>query len=221
MSTMSQLDFDAARRVFGDDLVAPADLAPLLGGAVDAGSGPIPFSSTEAASARENGCVLLYRPARDADGAPITLTSLVERCASAGDPLLRFRAEDPWFAEDEGVARETLEPGWALVHKAPWRETLNQTYARADEALARRAGSVAWRRRRAVEIAFDCLAVAAARRVRLLEAAWDWSSTPSADGGLLNLGGFTDAGIDVLSYSKAVKHGALGVCPTLVRPPAR
>ena len=66
-----------------------------------------------------------------------------------------------------------------------------------------------------------CLAVAAVRRSRLLEAAWDWSSTPSADGGLLNVGGFTEAGLDVLAYSKAVKHGALGICPTLVRTGAR
>ena len=39
----------------------------------------------------------------------------------------------------------------------------------------------------------------------------------TADGGLLNVGGYTDAGLDVLTYSKAVKHGALGICPSLVR----
>jgi hypothetical protein len=43
---------------------------------------------------------------------------------------------------------------------------------------------------------------------------WDWSSSRTIDGGFLNLGRFNDAGMQVFSYSRAVRHGQLGVCPT-------
>ena len=115
----------------------------------------------------------------------------------------------------------TAEPGWVLVAKEPWRETLNLVYDRAEAALEQRAGSDPWRRRRAAEIAFDTLAYAAARGRHLLADRWDWSSTSSNDGGLVNVGAFGEKGLDVLSYSKAVKHGALGICPTLVVPARR
>ncbi len=57
--------------------------------------------------------------------------------------------------------------------------------------------------------------------LHLLADRWDWSSTSSNDGGLVNVGAFGEKGLDVLSYSKAVKHGALGICPTLVVPARR
>ena len=111
---------------------------------------------------------------------------------------------------------DALEAGWALVAKEPWRETLNQSYGRGQDAAAAPRGRAAVappprsgdRVRRA--------RLRAARGTRLLEDRWDWSSTQSHDGGLVNVGRFGDTGLDVLSYSKAVKHGALGICPTLV-----
>jgi hypothetical protein len=212
---MSNLSHDEARRLFGADLIDSEALRALLGG--DLGDVPaVPFARDVAIAARESGCLLVFRPAALRDGAPITLAALAGLAAGRGDGLKAFAGDDPWFVDDATANADTVEPGWALIAKEPWRETLNQTYLRGEEALRARAGTLPWRRRRAPEIAFDVLAYAAARGTRLLADRWDWSSTQSHDGGLVNLGNFGDAGLDVLSYSKAVKHGALGICPTLI-----
>jgi hypothetical protein len=216
---MSSITAAEARRLLGDRFLAPESAASLLGAtAGPPGGSTLPFSADELSEAAEQGCYLLYRPDRDATGKPITLVHLLDLAARAEIP--GFRGDDPWFVDRPFAASESVQPGWALFPAEPWRETLNSTYERADAAISRRAAGVPWRRRRAVEIAFDCFAVATARERRLLERAWDWSSTAGEDGGLLNLGGYTPAGLDVLSYSRAVKHGALGACPTLVRPAA-
>lgn len=212
---MTTLSLEEARGLFGSDLIDGAALRGLLGREPE-GIPAIPFTRDVAAAAREAGSMLVYRPAALPDGSPITLTSLAQFCASRSDGLVAFAGEDPWFLDDETTSADPAEAGWALVAKEPWQETLNLVYDRAEEALRRRAATQPWRRRRAAEIAFDTLAYAAAGRGRLLSAHWDWSSTRSRDGGLLNVGRFGDSGLDVLSYSKAVKHGALGICPTLV-----
>lgn len=212
---MSTLSNDEARRLFGADLIDPDALRPLFGrGLTDVPA--IPFARDVAIGARESGCLLVYRPPALPDGAPITLATLATLTRARGDGLTGFAGDEPWFLDDETASVDTAESGWALVAKEPWRETLNQTYERAEDALRRRAGAAPWRRRRAAEIAFDVLAYAAARGTHLLEDRWDWSSTRSHDGGLVNVGRYGEAGLDVLSYSKAVKHGALGICPTLI-----
>lgn len=212
---MSNLSHDDARRLFGADLIDSEALRALLGGDV-AGVPAIPFARDVAITARESGCLLVYRPATLLDGTPITLAALATLTRGRSDGRAGFAGDEPWFVDDATVNADAVEAGWALVAKEPWRETVNQNYGRGQDALRSRAGALPWRRRRAPEIAFDVLAYAAARGTRLLEDRWDWSSTQSHDGGLVNVGRFGDAGLDVLSYSKAVKHGALGICPTLV-----
>lgn len=211
---MTTLSLDEARSLFGDDLLDADAIGALLG--AHAESNPeIPFSREMAATAKAAGCMLVLRPQSLPGIGPVTLAGLAELCAKR-DGFAAFASEDPWFADDSVVNAITAEPGWALVAKEPWCETLNVVYDRADEALRRRAANEPWRRRRAAEIAFDTLAYAAARGTHLLADRWDWSSTPSHDGALVNVGAFGAKGLDVLSYSKAVKHGALGICPTLV-----
>ncbi|MBM4243423.1 MAG: hypothetical protein FJ148_06350 [Deltaproteobacteria bacterium] len=211
---MTTLSLDEARSLFGDDLLDPEAVRALLG--VRPESAPqIRFSREVATAAKTAGCMLVLRPQSLPGGSPVTLGGLAEFCAQR-DGFAAFASDDPWFADDATVNAIAAEPGWALVAKEPWRETLNLVYERADEVLGRRAAAEPWRRRRAAEIAFDTLVYAAARGQRLLAERWDWSSTPSHDGGLVNVGAFGDKGLDVLSYSKAVKHGALGICPTLV-----
>jgi hypothetical protein len=216
---MSTLSLDDARSLFGDDLLDAHALQALLGGHGE--SNPeIPFSREAATAAKAAGCMLVLRPQSLPGVGPVTLAGILELCAKR-EGHVAFASDDPWFADDSAVNAITAEPGWALVAKEPWRETLNLVYDRADEALKRRAGSEHWRRRRAAEVAFDTLVYAAARGKRLLADRWDWSSTASHDGALVNIGAFGDKGLDVLSYSKAVKHGALGICPTLVDPARR
>jgi len=212
---MTNLSHDEAKRLFGADLIDPEALAALLGG--DVVQAPaIPFPREVAEEAQRAGCMLLYRPAALADGRALSLATLAEIGAGRSDGLVAFAGDDPWFVSDATANADAPEAGWALVAKEPWPETLNQIYVRGEAALRRRAGALPWRRRRAPEIVLDALAYAAARGSRLLTDKWDWSSSSSHDGGLINIGCFTKSGLDVLTYSKAVKHGALGICPTLV-----
>lgn len=216
---MSTISLDEARSLFGDDLL-DADAVRSLLGTYPEQAPEIPFSRELATAARADGCMLVLRPQSLPGVGPVTLAGLRELCANR-DGFVAFAGEDPWFVDDEAVNAVAAEPGWALVAKEPWRETLNLVYDRADVALRRRAAGQPWRRRRAAEIAFDTLVYAVARGKRLLGDRWDWSSTHSHDGAFVNVGAFGDKGLDVLSYSKAVKHGALGICPTLVEPARR
>ena len=68
-------------------------------------------------------------------------------------------------------------------------------------------------RRTAVEIAWDTLLWHRTHDERLLGDAWDWSHSESIDEGLVALGEFSDKGLGVIAYSRAVRFGTLGVCP--------
>jgi hypothetical protein len=105
-----------------------------------------------------------------------------------------------------------------LVRKDLLPDTCNLSYdeqdALIDEYGVARGAPGGCRRRRGVEIAFDLLVYQQARGTRLLGKTWDWSSSRTIDGGFLNIGRFNNAGMQVFSYSRAVRHGQLGVCPT-------
>ena len=210
----SPLTLDAARRIFGQDLVEPAALRDLLG---DAPAAPdLDLDTDDAEAARADGCLLLCRPAQLPDGHSLTLPTLFERVGALGRPDLRFRGEEPWFLRDPLVSSETPEGGWALIAREPWPETLNNTYEEGTRAVERRTGGRPWRRRRAIEAVFDTLAFAHARGIALLAESFDWTTTPTVDGGLVTVGGFGAGVLDVIAYSAPVKHGWLGSVPTLV-----
>ena len=127
-----------------------------------------------------------------------------------------YQLKDEWGIELEPSANtETCAPGWDIVRKEVLKETLNVTYEEQERYLAEYAKkfSVAVRRRSAVEAVYDTLVVWLCHDQRLLERSWDWSSTRTVDGGYLNVGGFGKNGLQIFSYSRAVRHGALGVCP--------
>jgi hypothetical protein len=211
---MSSLAPENAAHVFGPRFLHTEGLQDFLGG--NTPTTPMTFDGALAEQAASEGCLLVYRPARLPDGRPLTLPTLFERVGTLAKPGLGFRGEQPWFLADPFAVGETPEEGWALVVQEPWPETLNRTYDDAGLAIARRASGRPWRRRRAVEAAFDTLAFAFASDLRLLSAHFDWTSTPSADGGWMNVGGFGAGVLDVVAYSPPVKHGWLGSCPTLV-----
>ena len=213
---MGSLSITDARRIFGARLLGPDHVAKLVGGIAPAPEA-LDLSAAEAEALAHAGCGLVYRAAETVDGRPITLARLHE-CTSA-DRSRGFRGEEPWFLDLPSALEETPEAGWAIFFREPWAETRNRTVDAGDAAMHLRAGTTPWRRRRSVEIALDCF-MALAAGDRLLEHAWDWSATPSTDGGFLNLGGFGSAGMEVVAYSRPVKHDALGICPTLV-PSAR
>ncbi|MFM8410510.1 MAG: hypothetical protein ACKOCT_09560 [Alphaproteobacteria bacterium] len=211
---MGSLSLDDARRIFGARLLGPDRVAAVLGDVPPAPTS-LPIDAELATRLAREGCGLAWRTAATADGRPVTLARLHE--ATSADRARGFKGDEPWFVDLPFASTETPETGWAIFAAEPWGETLNRTFAAGEDALRARAGSTPWRRRRAVEIAYDCF-VAAAAGGRMLERAWDWSDSRSTDGGLLTLGGFGPTGMDVIAYSRAVKHDALGICPTLVFP---
>lgn len=170
--------------------------------------------------------VLLPR-IREVGGKPLTIALLIERFPQAFDnrflEKVGYQLKEEWGILREPLAHsETPQPGWAIVTARPLPRTLNRNYDEQTNLLDEWASpwtQDGWsvRRRRAVEIVYDLIVYWAVRGQRLLERQWDWSSSHTVDRGILNVGGFGARGMQILSYSAAVRHGALGVCPTLSR----
>jgi len=214
-----------ARSILGDDVLGPEEVAATFGASATSGAlPPIPFSEQELRAARANGEILILRAERDSLESPLTIQNMIVRYGEAFDArFLRkmgYQLKDEWGIELEPVAAvDTCSAGWALVRREPIESSRNLSYDEQEPrigAYAQHIGlsAAALRRRTAVEVVYDTLLYFASRKVRLLAKAWDWSSTRTIDGGYLNVGGFGPSGMQVLSYSRAVRHGALGICPT-------
>ncbi|HEX7407187.1 MAG TPA: hypothetical protein VF515_05985 [Candidatus Binatia bacterium] len=220
---MAVTSVSQARTVLGDDVLGAEALANVLG-QVSAAElrTEIPFTSAALAAARNSGMMLVLRLAQADDRVPLTIVQMLQRFPQAFDQkLLRqmgYQLKDEWgIALEPLAATETCTPGWALVRKDVLEDSCNLSYDEQDTAIRNYAamlGDAAVRRRTAVEAVYDTLLYFEARKIRLLERSWDWSSSATLDGGYLNVGGFASAGMQVLSYSRAVRHGQLGVCPT-------
>lgn len=221
---MSQTtDLKTARAILGRDVLGPDEVQGLLGPdcRVDpARSAAVAFSADELERAKELGFFLVHRVAV-VGGAPATFQWLIGRFPAAFDPKLLqkmgYALRGEWGIELDPVAGvETCRADWALVQRAPLAESLNRTFDDQTDSLRQFADRQGWgdrvRRRTAIEIAFDLVVFRELRGERLLPDRWDWSSTPSVDGGLINAGNFTDNGMQVLAYSPGIRHGALGVC---------
>ncbi len=211
-----------ASRILGDSFVGPADAAFALGFASSLGDIPVPHSPQTLQTMRDAGEMLIWRYA-DVGATPLTIMELVRRQPTLVDARflqkMGYQLKDEWGIELEpSASTATCTGGWGVVLKDVLKESLNVAYEAQDDFLAaygKRIGS-AVRRRTAVEITYDTLILWMTRQQRVLERTWDWSSTRTTDGGYLNIGGFSKNGLQIFSYSRAVRHGALGVCPARV-----
>lgn len=221
---MPIVTLEEARRVLGDDVLGPQEVERVYGGMprelLDA---PIGMTREQLLAARQAGEMLILRVARGADDGPLTVLQMIERYPQAFDNKLLaqmgYQLKDDWgITLEPRAATDTCETGWALVRKTILEESRNLSYEEQDATLWAYADSVGVppatiRRRSAVEAVYDTVLYHAARGVRLLEKTWDWSSSRTVDGGYLNVGGFSPRGVQVLSFSRAIRHGGLGVCP--------
>jgi len=214
---------EQARAVLGRDVLGPEEIGSVFGtAAITQPLAQIPFSPADLAVASERGMFLVLRTAASADETALTILDLLRRFPGDFDPkLLRqvgYQLRDEWgIALEPLAATETCTAGWALVCKDVLPETLNASYDEQERPIKQfgeMTGHGAFRRRTAVEAVYDTLLYAHTRELRLLERSWDWSSSATVDGGYLNVGGFAASGLQVLSFSRAVRHGQLGVCPT-------
>lgn len=216
-----------ARTIFGDAFLGPEDVARALGitPAAFTAERPallteVPFDREALHAARARDELLVFRASTDGT-APLTLLRLLERFPDAVEAKLfkgvGYLLKDEWTLDQEPFAATATCPlEWRLVHRAPIACTRNLPYERQDEALAGYARAIGLggrlRRRSAVAIVYDTILFQRARGLRLLERDWDWSDTPTLDGGYVTAGGFGPAGLHVLGYSRAVRFGTLGVC---------
>ncbi len=216
-----------ARALFGDDVLAPEDVARALGteparlaGGDPAPLSQVPYDRASLQTAHERGHLLVFRAPTDGD-APLTVLRLLERFPGAIQAKLMqgvgYLLKDEWTLDQEPFVRtDTCRLEWRLVHREPVPATRNLSYVLQDAALARYAqglGLAGARRRSGVAIVYDTILFARARGVCLLEHAWDWSDTPTADGGYVTVGESSSDGLRVLGYSRAVRFGTLGICP--------
>ncbi|GBD27357.1 hypothetical protein HRbin30_02704 [bacterium HR30] len=218
---------DQAEGLFGKNFFGPADVERSFRGPVQQPLPPIPFPSDILREAAAEGFFLVFRdPA--VGGAPFVLERAVHSFPDLFDSRylqkVGYQLKDEWGILLEPLARtETPRKGWALVRKQPLPGSANRTYQEQTKLL--RQWAQPWevrglqvRRRLAVEIVYDCLLVYLSRGERLLEREWDWSASTTVDGGFLNVGGFGENGLQIFSYSGAVRHSALGVCPEIRNP---
>lgn len=205
-------------------VLGPAELSAVLGfdplsvltAAERAAVAALPFAPAELQRARADGAMLVLRLPRTPEG-PLTMMRLGERLGTL-DPKVHhgvgYSLRDEWTIDAQPFAAEdTCAPGWRLVSREPVPATLNQTYRRQDELLARltdRPGTPP--RRTAVEAAYDLLCWHRHAGERLLANAWDWTRTAASDGGFVALGEFGERGLGVVAYSRAVRFGTLGAC---------
>lgn len=224
--TTSAVPIAEARSIFGKRLLAPEDVGRVLGAPIGklmaaADLEMVPYSRATLEAARERGDVLVYRVENDA-AAPLTIMRLLERFPETIEPKLMkgvgYQLKDEWTVGSEPFAStSTCRVGWRLVHGAPVAATCNRTYDQQEAILADYAASLglggALVRRSAVEIVYDTILLGRAHGTRLLERAWDWSDTPTQDGGFATVGEFGADGLKMVGYSRAVRFGNLGVCP--------
>jgi hypothetical protein len=215
-----------ARAILGRDVVGLDELHAALGAVegIDTDrAAAVPFSIVDLEQAKENDEMLVLRAARIGSEA-LTLQWLIRRFPDAFDqgPLRKvgYQLRDEWGIELEPLAATaTCRPQWALARKDILAETRNLSYdehvAHIDQYGVRRSAPGRSRRRTAIETVFDTIVYHRVRGERLLASSWDWSSSRTTDGGFLNIGRFNEAGLQIFSYSRAVRHGQLGVCPTL------
>lgn len=218
------LSVEAARAILGDDVLGPSEVERVFGVATAAETPPIPLTRDELAAAHRRGEMLVLRGPHAGDAAPLTLVRLLQRFPDAFDQrYLRrvgYQLKDDWGIELEPLAAtDTCEAGWALVRKEVLDDTCNLSYDEQEVVLRRHSDALgtartATRRRAAVEVVYDTLLYLGVRQLHLLEKTWDWSGSHTLDGGYLNIGGFGSNGMQILSFSRAVRHGRLGVCPT-------
>lgn len=203
-----------AHAILGHDVLGADEAHAVFGLRVEVP--PLPFTAEELTTAKTAGEMLVLRLAKDAIG-PLTLLRMIQHLPQSFDERylrkMGYQLRDDWGIELEPLADiDTCTVGWALVHKDILGETRNLAYDEQEEVVTRHRVDV--RRRTAVEAVYDTLLYFGARHVRLLATTWDWTKSRTIDGGYLNVGGFGQAGLQILSFSRAVRHGALGVCPT-------
>lgn len=220
---MDRAGLSDARRVFAADMLGVEEIAASLGfdplewlSAEERESvSRLAFDSETLMRGADEGMMLVLRVPRGEAGAPLTVLELADRFPGSGDLGKSYRGS--WFAAEPFATNATCRLGWALVDKQPLADSRNRSYGEQATVLderARRMG-LPLRRRTAIEIVYDTLLYAAARRERLLEAEWDWSSSATTDGGLVTAGQFDERGLRLLGYSRGVRFDSLGVCATL------
>lgn len=226
--TLSVTPIATAREIFGAFLLGPDDVARVLAVESDhlvandrAALETVPYDREALVAARARGDILVFRVASDGS-APLTTLRLLERFPETVQPQLLkgvgYQLKDEWTVDQEPFASSaTCRTGWSLVHGTPVPASCNLNYEQQDAALARYADSHGLQgrlsRRTAVDAIYDTILLNRAHGTRLLERSWDWSSTPTQDGGFVTVGEFGSDGLRMVGYSRAVRFGTLGVCP--------
>lgn len=218
---MPVVSIEEARRILGADVLGPEEAEAAFGSVNGGKTAVIPFDLEALATAVRLGEMLVFRAANLADATKLTIAHMIDAFPAAFDSKfltkVGYQLRDEWGISLEPLAAtETCAAGWALVRKDILSETRNLTYEAQDAVLQTYAESAGapYRRRRAIEVVYDTVLYWKARGTPLLANTWDWTSSATIDGGYLNVGGFGDHGLQLFSYSRAVRHGAMGLCPT-------
>jgi len=202
-----------ARALFGDAMLAPEDVARVFGTTAERLGdrsllAHVPYDLPTLRAAHARGHLLVFRTPNDG-AAPLTVMRFVERFPGAIQAKLLkgvgYLLKDEWTLDQEPfAAHDTCRLEWRLVH----REPIDRQEGEPQVAVPAHGGrDQVGRIRQGLRVQ-----EVAGRGVKLLEHAWDWSDTPTADGGFVTAGELSADGLRVLGYSRAVRFGTLGIC---------
>jgi hypothetical protein len=224
MTVTTIAGLEQATRLLGGSVLGPTEVGKALGfdplsvltPAERAAVATVPFDVQEIEAAQKAGAILVLRVPRSPKG-PLTMQTLAEHFRDGFDPKVHqgvgYSLRGEWTIDDQPFATtETCTAGWRLVSRALDPATTNRAYRDQDDRLAPSPSAVPVRRS-AIEISYDTLLWHRMTGERLLTDTWDWSRSPSTDQGFAALGEFSERGLRVTAYSRAVKFGTLGVCP--------
>jgi hypothetical protein len=144
--------------------------------------------------------------------APITIENLRKKYG-------KLFYEQDWYDDEKFANKEGVELNWSIVKKEVLEESRDHDWGEQEKILKdwakkHKVDYKFVKRRTPTEVVYDVLAYRDARKERILESDYDWTSVRSSDGNFVGVGGFVAKGLGVDSNDRGNRNSNLGVCPS-------
>lgn len=167
----------------------------------------------------EEGFMVVFRPSKlmlegkkkgEKVEVPITIENLRKKYG-------KLFYEQEWYDDEDFAKKEKVEFSWSVVKKEILEESRNKDWDEQEKVLKdwakeHKVDSKFVKRRTPPEVAYDVLVYHDARKERILEEDFDWTSVQSSGGLFVYVGVFQPAGL--LVHDREDRLYVLGVCPS-------
>lgn len=128
-----------AKKIFGLDFLGPEEISKVWGVEINPNSvPPIPFTQPDLIRAKELNQFLILRTSQDSNGKPLTMKRMNQilqpEFTQAEQGKLLYSID--WYKNEPFFAKDTPNPGWALVSKDVIPGTTGKNYLKQTVRLA-------------------------------------------------------------------------------------